>query len=261
MGNHSRAELRVETITLPETGENVRLLRVVLHRSRIDMGMVRELSNLLDRLEDDPQPGVLIFQGAGDRFCEGIDFAEFRPDAPMDIHGFHKWEQLCSRVERLNRPTLACLQGPVVGGGLQLALCCDVRLGTPGTTLQLDEVHKGFLPGMATYRLAKFIGLGRARRMVLQARVVDTEEALSWGLIDRVIATQSSEQTTGLSPEVLSEVAAFGPAHPIAVQLARRLLDEGFGDSFEAAIGHFLAAQHRAISQSAFLETLAKARS
>jgi enoyl-CoA hydratase/carnithine racemase len=261
MGNQKRAELHIETIELPETSERIRLLRIVLHRSQIDMGMVRELSNLLDRLEDDPQPGVLIFEGTGEKFCEGIDFAEFRPDAPMDIHGFHKWEQLCSRVERLARPTIARLKGPVVGGGLQLALCCDVRVADVGTSLQLDEVHKGFLPGMATYRLAKFIGLGRARRMILQARVISTEEALSWGLIDRVVAPQSSEHTSGLSPEVLAEVAAFGPAHPVAVQLARRLLDEGFGDTFEAAIGHFLAAQHRAISQSAFLETLAKARS
>ena len=165
----------------------------------------------------------------------------------MDIHGFNKWEKICRRLERLPKTTVALVDGPAIGGGFQLLLTCDLRLATERASFQMPEVHMGFLPGMATFRLSKYVGLGRAKRMMLTAEVVDAQSAYELGIIDRI---DTKEAALAWADE------ALGPKHSVAVELARRLLNESYGDSWEDAVGHFLAAQHRAISQTAFLETL-----
>ena len=231
----------VATVTLCRPGGN-----------RINTRMLRELSAVCDHLEDAAQATMVVFRGAGGVFSRGVDFADFHPDRPVDIHGFNKWEKLCTRLERLPVATVALVDGPAVGGGLQLALVCDLRVATPSSSFQLPEVHLGFLPGMATFRLAKYMGLGRARRMALTAQTLSGEEALALGLIDRV------------EPDIEAGLAwateALGPRHCVAIELTRRLLNEGYATHYEDAIGHFLAAQHRAVSQGAFLETLKKHR-
>ena len=101
---------------------------------------------------------------------------------------------------------------------------------------------------MSVFRLAKYIGLGRAKRLLLTARAVGLDEAVDLGLVDSVHAS--------VDLGVRETIASFGPIHVVAVEMARRLLNESFQDSYEDAIGHFLAAQHRCVSQTAFLENL-----
>jgi enoyl-CoA hydratase len=229
----------VATITLDRPGGN-----------RINIRMLKELSALCDHLEDRSQARVVVLRGAGGAFSGGVDFEDFHPDRPVDIHGFNKWEKLCTRLERLPVATVALVDGEAAGGGLQLALVCDLRVATPSATFQLPEVHLGFLPGMATFRLAKYMGLGRARRMMLTAEVLTAAQAEENGLIDKV--EPDLEAGLGWAQQ------ALGPNHSVAIELTRRLLNESFSTDYENAIGHFLAAQHRAVSQTAFLETLKK---
>lgn len=239
-----------ETLDYSEHGD---VATIVLRRPRTNMRMVRELTSVCDHLEDASTCRVAVFRGSDGVFSEGIDFEDFRPDQAMDIHGFNKWEKLCKRIERLERvATVAALDGVARGGGVQLALVCDARIATPRTTLQLDEVHRGFLPGMATFRLAKYVGLGHAKRLLMQCPVVDADEAAALGILDEVC--------DDLDAGIRATIEAFGPLHAVSVALARRLLNESFATPFEQAIGNFLAAQQRAITQSAFLDTLKKAR-
>lgn len=216
------------------------------------MKMVRELTAVCDHLEDHSSCQVVVFKGANGCFSKGIDFAEFRPDAPMDIHGFNKWEKMCRRIETLPKATIALLEGEVIGGGVQLALCTDVRIATPGATLSLPEVSLGFLPGMAVFRLAKYIGLGRAKQIILRGLPITAAQGHSLGLVDSLC------EQDALDEQLASLISEFLPLNPIAHQLARRLLNESFEDSFENAIGHFLAAQQRAVSQPAFNQTIRK---
>ncbi len=231
----------VATITLDRPGGN-----------RISMQMVRELSAVCNHLEEDSEASVVVFRGAGGSFSEGIDFEDFDPRAPMDIHGFNKWEKCCTRLERLPMATIALVDGPAVGGGLQVALVCDLRVATSRASFQLPEVHLGFLPGMATFRLAKYIGVGRAKRLMLTCPTITAQQAMDWGMIDRIV--------DDVDAALIEEIAALGPNHSVAIELTRRLVNESFDTSYENAIGHFLAAQHRAISQTAFLDTLKKHR-
>jgi enoyl-CoA hydratase/carnithine racemase len=104
---------------------------------------------------------------------------------------------------------------------------------------------------MAVFRLAKYIGLGHAKRLVLTGAEVTADEALGLGLVDSV-----GDLASGLA----AALDSLGPKHAVAATLARRLLLESFHTEPEDAIGNFLAAQHRAISQTAFLDTLKKER-
>lgn len=239
--------MNLETLRYEESGDRA---TVTFLRPRINVRMIKDLTAVCDHLEDSSPAKVVVFQGSGGSFNEGIDFAEFDPREALDIHGFNRWEKVCTRLERLPKATIAVVDGAAVGGGFQIALVCDLRVATPRARFQLPEVHLGFLPGMATFRLAKYIGLGHAKRVMLTSEVIDAEKALSLGIVDRV----SADADAALS----DAIAALGPNHSVAVELTRRLLNESFATDLEDALGHFLAAQHRAISQTAFLDTLKK---
>ena len=238
-----------ETLRYEESGH---ISRVWLNRPRITMKMINELTAVCDHLEDTSEARVVVFRGASGDFCAGIDFEDFKPDAALDIHGFNRWEKLCSRVERLPKITIVALEGAVVGGGLQLALVADARVASRSARFQLNEVHLGFLPGMATFRLAKYVGMAQARRLIMRCPVLDADEAQRLGLVEDV--------TDDIEQGIAQVIAEFGPQHTVAVELSRRLLNECYATSYEDAIGNFLAAQHRAISQTAFLDTLKKHR-
>jgi enoyl-CoA hydratase len=216
--------------------------------NRIDVGMIQDLGVICDHLEDRSEADVVVFRAEGPDFCAGIDFRAFAPDRPIDIHGFNKWEKIAVRLERLPKVTVALVDGLAVGGGFQLVLVADQRIATTGASFQLPEVHLGFLPGMATFRLAKYVGLGHAKRMMLCAESVSASRALELGLIDAI--------DDDLDAALGRTIRSFGPVHNVAVQLCRRLLNESFSTEFDNAIGHFLAAQHRAVTQTAFLRTL-----
>ncbi len=239
----------LQTLRYREDGD---VAHVTLARVRIDMAMVRELTKVCDHLEDESACKVVVFRGANGQFSEGIDFKDFRPDQPMDIHGFNKWEKCCVRIERLPKATISIVEGTCSGGGAQLALVTDATIAHPSARIHFNEVHLGFLPGMATFRLAKHVGLGHAKRLIMQCPVIEPEEALSLGLVQTI--------SDDLDGALALMIEAFGPIHTVAVHLARRLLNESYSVDFENAVGHFLAAQHRAIGQTAFLETLKRQR-
>ncbi len=245
--------MQLESLRYAEAGDVATITLARPDRgNRIDVRLLKDLERVCHHLEDASACRVVVLRADGPDFCLGMDFQDFAPDEPIDIHGFAKWEKLVTLLERLPKVTVAALHGRVEGGGLQLALVCDQRVALQGTTLRLPEVHMGFLPGMATFRIAKYIGLGRARRMLLTAAALSAEEGLSYGLIDEVVAD--------LDAGIAATVASFGPRHVVAVEMARRLLNESFAEDYEDAIGHFLAAQHRCVTQTEFLETLKRER-
>lgn len=231
----------LETIRYEDDGD---IATVRLIRARINIRQVGELERVVDMLEDSSKASLVIFRGAS----QGIDFADFDPRVGLDIHGFNKWEKLLRRIERLEKVTAFFAEGDLTGGGFQLLLTCDVRSALPDVRFRLPEVQMGFLPGMATWRLARYIGVGHARRLILRGDAVGTDEAIRLGLIDDV--------RTELDHVDLR--AHYRPETAVAASLARRLLLESAETQYEDALGNLLAAQFRAISQSVFLENLKK---
>jgi isomerase DpgB len=231
----------MQTIHVEEAEGRVRLRFLA---QRVDVRVLRELSAALDHVEDKVTAPVVVLHVQS----EGMAFSEWDPDGALDIHGFNTWEKLVTRLERLRKLTVAVADGPCHGPGLQLLLACDLRVATPSAGFSLPEVTQGYLPGMATWRLARYVGLGRAKRIVLSGEVLSADEALGLGILDGVSADAELAEQSG--------VAMLGPAHAVAGTLARRLLLESFDTQNEDALGHFLAAQARAIAQPAFADTL-----
>src|SRR3989338_6280382 len=222
-------------------------------RNAINMRMVNALSNRIDAVDDAKDVSALVLRGGTDVFTCGIDLHEFAAHEKRNIYGLQKWEHVCRELERLSKFTVAAVQGECTGGGFQLALSCDMRIAERRAVFCFDEVKLGFLPGMATFRLAKYIGLGRAKSIFLTGREVRAEEALSWGILDRVCDQVSFEEA------LADAVRDLLPFHPVALEMARRLLDESYATSYETFLGHFLAAQYRAINSEAFDRLVAKA--
>ena len=234
-----------ETLHLDTADDRVRL---TILAPRVDVRLVSELERALDRIEDTTSAPVLVLRVRS----EGMAFGDFDPDGAIDIHGFNKWEKLVTRLERARKLTIAVADGPCHGPGLQLLLACDLRVATPDARFSLPEVPQGYRPGMATWRLARYVGLGRAKRMVLSGEVVTADEAFALGILDGVSGSVDTAEDAGR--------ALLGNAHAVAGTLARRLLVESFEVQAEAALGHFLAAQARAIAQPAFRDTVEAAR-
>lgn len=130
-----------------------------------------------------------------------------------------------------------------------------MRIAESQAVFCFNEVKLGFLPGMATFRLAKYVGLGRAKSLVLTGRQIRAKRAQQWGILDRVCDQTSFDETLA---ETVSNLLPF---HLIPLEMARRLLDESYATSYEDFLGHFLAAQHRVINSEAFGRLVAKATS
>lgn len=232
------------------------VLTAFLHRPEarqaIGIEMVNELSDLMDHVEDANDIAVFVLRGGHDVFSSGIDLRDFDVHRKRNISGLQKWEQMARQLENLNKFTVAAVRGECIGGGFQLVLLCDARIAEQGATFCFNEVKLGFLPGMATYRLAKYVGLGRAKNIVLTGRKVRAKEAAEWGILDTVC------EPTSLEDVLADTINNLLPFHPVALQLARRLLHESFAASYEDFLGHFLAAQHRAINSEVFDRLVAK---
>lgn len=243
-----------ETLVLEQDGKIAKIfLNRPAARNAINVTMVTELKKVIHHLEDTEGIDVVFLGARGDDFCSGIDLADFAPDDVPDIHGFNRWEKVCRSLERLPALTLAVTQGECAGGGLQLALACDIRVGAEDSWYHFHDVRMGLIPGMGTFRLAKFIGLGRARRMALTGRRVEAIEAERIGLIDHVAGS------TPLWDKAQEALDEFGHLNIHAVELIRRLLDESFEFSWEEFLGHFLAAQDRVVRKEEFRDFIRRA--
>lgn len=243
-----------KTLKLEESGA---VCTLTLNRpeagNRINVLMVRELEEACYLLEDESPASLVVLRGQPGCFTQGIDLSEFSLHRVPDVHGFHRWEKALEALERLKKVTVAMIEGPCRGGGVQLALACDLRLATSEATLQLDEVKMGFLPGMACYRLPRFVGLGRARDLLFSGRPLEAGEALALGLVDRLCPP---EQAGASLSRLLAELL---PVNGTTVGLARRLLNEAYPLPYEDFLGGFLAAQARAITSDPFLRTYQQA--
>ncbi len=160
-------------------------------------------------------------------------------DGPLDVRVISKWEKIVVLLERMKKVTLAALQGKVSESMLQLALVCDHRICTPDTTLQFSAIRSGYLPGMALFRIAKYIGLGRAKQVLFTGEELTAKEAIDFGFIDEIV------------PDLKKGVQEFRSLtehkHIEAIIMARRLLNESFSLSYEDEIGGYLAAQVRCL--------------
>jgi enoyl-CoA hydratase/carnithine racemase len=156
----------------------------------VTLELTRRLGVALDGLAADPAVRVLVVTGAGTRaFCAGSDVAEFAGvmDDVVTKKLAHE-NAVYRQVAEFPRPTIAALNGLAYGGGLELAVCCDILIAGADVRLALPEVKLGVLPGSGgTIRVPRRVGEGRAKELMFVGEPIDAPTALTWGLINRVV--------------------------------------------------------------------------
>lgn len=230
-----------------------KIAKIHLHSSKSDCQVsfekILEINKALDIIEDQSTISIVVFTSGTMDYCTGIDQSQFGlMEEQPHVNIFHKWEKLCRRIERLNKHTIAVVQGTCLGVGLQLLMTCDVSLVASDTHFEVREVKEGMLPGIALLNLAKYIGLGRAKQLLIEGQAFTAANALEWGLISVVYPKNVFEQQVSI---YLEEHTA---AKITAIRMTRRLLLEAFSTPYEDFVGNYLAAQHRAINREEFLK-------
>lgn len=209
----------------------------------LDPEMLQSMAGHLRALEASTDARVLMVAAAGDRaFCVGADIGVWSGLAPIDM--WRNWVRTGSAVfdqlARLRIPTIAVLNGYAFGGGLELALACDLRIAAGTIQLAAPETKIATVPGWGgTYRLAELIGPARAKQMVFTGGRIPADTALNWGLVNEVVPVG---QLQARAREIAVEIAANAP---ISVQLAKAAIDAtrgiGGGVQFEAMAGALAA--------------------
>ena len=152
-----------------------------------------ELHQAAQAIHDDPRARAVLIRGNGRAFCTGIDLKELSADqTPHDY--YIQWDQALRLLEQADKLIICAIQGFALGGGLQLPLACDIRIATEDAVLGLPAAKEGFIPGLGTYRLPRYIGLGRAKRMAISGENVDGLEALRIGLVDYAVKPQDFDR-------------------------------------------------------------------
>jgi 2-oxoglutaroyl-CoA hydrolase len=188
--------------------------------NRVSMTAREQLSAVFAELDADDGVRFVVLAGAGGAFTAGGDIAGFLERSPWTV------SQLARNVaapERCSKPVIARLEGYVLGVGLELARACDFRLAADDVQLGLPEVTIGMIPGSGgTQRLARLVGLGRAKDIVMRGRRVHADEALALGLVTRVV--QAKELDDAIAA-LVDELAAHSP---LALAMAKRVLNTAY---------------------------------
>jgi len=188
--------------------------------NRVSIVARGQLAHLFAELDADDAVSFVVLAGAGKSFTAGGNIAGFLDASPWEV------SQLARNVaapERCSKPVIARLQGYVLGVGLELALACDFRIAADDVQLGLPEVTIGMIPGSGgTQRLARLVGLARAKDIVMRGRRVGADEALSLGLVTRVVSTSELDAAvTGLVDELSRH-------SPLALRMAKRVLNTAY---------------------------------
>jgi len=186
--------------------------------------MRNDLYEVLNAIKDDPEVRVALFKGAGEKaFCAGADLSEFlTAPSPVTARQVRFGRDVWGLFLSLPQPLIAAVHGYVLGSGIEIALCCDIRIASEDVRFGLPEVGLGIIPAAGgTQTLPRAIGRGRALEMLLTNRWMNGEEGYKVGLVNRVVPRDKLLQT---AEEMARKIASFKPA---AVRNAKQAVLRG----------------------------------
>jgi len=153
-----------------------------------------EICGLFKEIEDDPEVRVVILTGAGGKaFVAGADVADMLPRSSVEVIEFQKMGRKASDIiYNLSKPVIAAINGYTLGGGCELAMCCDLRIASEKSRFGQPETNLGIIPGGGgTQRLTRLVGMTKAKELIYTADMIDANTALSIGLINKVVPPES----------------------------------------------------------------------
>jgi enoyl-CoA hydratase/carnithine racemase len=213
----------------------------------------RDLNTLVDDIAANGAVRVVVLRGAGRAFCSGIDLTALsRGETGLTF--FRNWEVALGKIEALDAVVIAAIQSHCIGGGLQVALACDLRIARDDARFGITAVREGIVPGIGMWRIARHAGLGRAKRMALAADVVDADTALQWGLVDWVVETGRFEATVA---EVTTRVQSMAWT---STRLTKKLTNMAFDVPFDAFLRQYLEYQQTCLASAEHQQAMADHR-
>lgn len=239
-----------ETIEL-ELGRVAHLELVNPPLNLVTTELAAGLREALTTLAKADEVRAVVVSGRGDRaFCAGSHIAEFEGLKGRVAEGKLLLEKLVYRqLAALPMPTIAAIEGDALGGGLELALCCDLRVASNRSRLGLPEVRLAVLPGSGgTQRLPRVVGPARAKELILTGRIITAVEAERIGLVNEVVADGAARQR---ADEIAAEIAERGP---LAVRESKRLIDAALELDLDAGLAAELDASERIFESEDMLE-------
>jgi len=214
-------------------------------RNAMNREMFAEAADAAEEARRDPDVFGILLAGEGQSFCAGIDLgllAEFGTLAALPGSQFRSFVQFAQRpyrsLARLEKPTLAAVQGHALGAGFQLALACDLRVIATSAQMALLETRYGIIPDLGgMHALTRIVGAGRAKELVWTGRSVEAEEADRIGLANRVVGEEKLlDEAEGLLRDVLAH-------SPIAVAQSKALIDHAAETPLEVELDREAQAQ------------------
>jgi enoyl-CoA hydratase len=195
--------------------------------------MLRELGQVAESIRINPDIRVVIFTGAGDKaFSVGADLKERKTLTEQQVkRNIYKIGEVFSTIENLPQPTIAMMNGYAFGGGMELALSCDFRIGVDDLVLGLTETSLAIIPGAGgTQRLPRLIGESKAMELILTARRLKADEALAYGILTKIVSRGDLLEETGKFADMM---LANGP---IALQQAKFAIKHGMNADLQTGL-------------------------
>jgi enoyl-CoA hydratase/carnithine racemase len=208
---------------------------------------VRDLDAVSQLLADDHDLRLVTIQGAGRAFSTGIDLKDLSADE-IDMSYHRPWERALRRFETMEPLVLCLIHGYALGGGLQLALSCDIRVCTHSAEMGLPAINESIIPGLGTFRLPRYIGLGRAKKMVILGNNVDGDEAERIGLVDHLVDEGTMHEEFEELIEQYMRVNSQG------ARLSKQAMLTCFDQEFDAFLERYLELQTEAMTGEDFVE-------
>ena len=234
-----------------------KLARVILNRpealNAFSLELVAELDAISQLIENDRDIRVVAITGAGRALSAGIDLKALSR-GEIDHAYLVQWERFLHRLETMDKVVVCLCHGFFIGGGLQLALACDIRVATASAKTGIPAVKEGLIPSLGPWRLARFIGLGRARKLTLLGNLIDGKEAHDIGLVDHLVGEDNAEAEF---EKILQEYVACTGAAALG---SKQLMARSFDPSFEQVHDYYLELQRKVMDSEDLKEAQAAFR-
>ena len=202
--------------------------------------VLEELNQVFSDLRTDASVLVIVLTGSGEKaFVAGADIAEFSEFGPVEGRALAQKGQddVFTFIEQMNKPVIAAINGFALGGGLELAMSCHIRIASANAKMGLPETSLGVIPGYGgTQRLAQIIGKGRAMELILSCQMLPADQALNFGLVTQVV---SQEELLPAAAALAQKILKNSPfAIGQAIQAVNAAYEEGL-NGFEAEVNGF----------------------
>jgi len=210
--------------TLYETEDGIATITINRPKAlnALNKQAVQEISSRLDEAEEDETVKVIVITGAGDKgFCVGLDLKSVKGISAVDGMNLSlRGQKLTKKIEELRKPVIAAINGYALGGGLEMAMSCDLRIASDNARMGQTELNVGLIPGWGgTQRLPRLVGRAMAKELIFTAKMIDAKTAKQLGLLNEVVSPDE------LKSAVKKFAAELLTKPPVGLQLAKQLIN------------------------------------